>query len=215
MKYPIFDSIIKNIESEISKRGIVPTRFRVWKESTIHATGLELSLDIDGHTSGIKEITINFDWDSFREAKLAHQMKGMKKHPLLSRKEFLVSKVPPTMDIETAWHFDEQQITELPHTGDIDSRITYAGDWMKALNKEIAQLMSQEKSIHRWHIEVDGDEHGKYVSAMSLLTYQQYSLEDITLLSEIHSKVNTKLQQILSRSLRILELAGRTRPKAA
>lgn len=215
MKYPIFDSIIKNIENEITKRGIVPTKFKVWKESTIHATGLELTLDIHGHPSGVKEITINFDWDSFREAKLAHQMKGMKKHPLVNRKDLIESKVGLTLDIETAWHFDEEQIIRLETAGNVDARIKYASEWMKALNNEISSLTPFEKSISRWHIEVDGDKHGKFLSAMSLLTYQQYSLDDITELGGIHAKVSGKLQSILSRSLRILELAGRTRPKAA
>ncbi|MCH8556304.1 MAG: hypothetical protein LAT84_00720 [Balneolia bacterium] len=215
MKYPIFDSIIKNIENEITKRGIVPSKFKVWKESTIQATGLELTLDIQGHSSGVKEITINFDWDSFREAKLAHQMKGMKKHPLVKRKDLIDSKVALTLDIETAWHFDEEQITRLETAGDADARIRYASEWMKALNNEISLLTPLEKSINRWHIEVDGDKHGKFLSAMSLLTYQQYALHDITELGEIHAKVTGKLQAILSRSLRILELAGRTRPEAA
>jgi len=215
MKYPIFDSIIKNIKNEITKRGIIPTKFKVWKESTIQATGLELSLDIHGHTSGIKEITINFDWDSFREAKLAHRMKGMKRHPLLKRQDLLDSKVALTLDIETAWHFDEKQIINLPGAEDADARIKYASEWMRALNNEISTLAPLEKSINRWHIEVDGDKHGKFVSALSLLTYQQYSLDDIDELSKVHAKVSAKLQGILSRSLRILELAGRTRPEAA
>ncbi len=215
MTYPIFDSIIKNIEKEIARKAVKPTKFRVWKDSTIHAIGLELALNIEGHTSGIKEVTINFDWDSFREAKLARQLEGMKKHPLLSRKQLLESRLSPTLDIETAWHFDEQQIINLSLNGNADARIDYASSWMNALNQEIARITNGERTINRWHIEIEGDRHGKYVSSMCLLTYQQYSLEDIKHLNDVHTSVNQKLQQILNRSLRILELAGRTRPAAA
>ncbi len=215
MTYPIFDSIIKNIENEIARKGIKPTKFRVWKESTIHAIGLELALEINGHNSGVREITINFDWDSFREVKLAQQMQGMKKHPLLKQKQLLENRLSPTLDIETAWHFDVEQIINLPVNGNADARINYASEWMNALNKELARISPGERTINRWHVDIEGDKYGKYVSSMSLLTYQEYPLDNIHHLNDIHSTVNEKLKQILSRSLRILELAGRTRPAAA
>lgn len=226
MKYPIFDSVISVIEAELSQRGIKPARFKVWQDTTLHATGLEIALLTPGHDSGVKEITINFDWDTFRETKLAALLEGMEQHPLLKRKKLLKSKALPTLDVETAWHFDESLILEngnaekkglhrLPDEDDEDSRVKYASRWMKALNGEISRRLPPENVISRWHLEISGDFAGKYVSTMSLLAYHQVSLSDNRHLKDVHELVRVNLQRVLSRILRILHMAGLTRPQAA
>lgn len=227
MEYPIFNSIITIIEAELNKRDITPVRFKVWQDNTLHATGLEIGLKMSDGGSGVKEITINFDWDTFREAKLAATLKGMEQHPLLKRKQLRESKADLTLDIETAWHFDEKQILGSSSEEDCnlckveaaeatdDARTAYASAWMHALNLEIARFLPQENIISRWHLEVEGDLHGKYVSDMSLLAYHQFPLYAMKHLAEVHSQIRISLQKILSRVLRMLSLASRTRPVAA
>lgn len=215
MKYPIFKSMIKKIETELSDRNIIPSKFRVWNDPTINAAGLELALEPTDAGCGVREITINLDWDSFREAKLAAQMEGMAKHPLIRKKELISGKVPVTIDIETAWHFDEKQIIDLPLNGNVDARISYASMWMNSLNQELAFMLQTGKLLHRWHIEVDGDLNGKYISAMSLLLYHQYSFSDAKTLSAVHEEVSIKLDTILRKSSLVLDLARKTRPQAA
>ncbi|MCC5933076.1 MAG: hypothetical protein LAT75_02725 [Candidatus Cyclonatronum sp.] len=207
--------MIKKIETELGRRNINPSKFRVWNDPTINAAGLELALEPADAGCGVREITVNLDWDSFREAKLANQLEGMAKHPLLKKRDLLSSKVPVTIDIETAWHFDEQQIIDLPPNGDADARISYASSWMNSLNQEMAFMLQTGKLLHRWHIEVDGDQHGKYISAMALLLYHQYSFRDAKNLSEVHDEVSIKLDNILRKSSLVLDLARKTRPVAA
>ena len=223
MKYPIFNSIITVIETELASRGITPERFKVWQDGTLHATGLELALKLQDDDSGVREITINFDWDTFREAKLARLLEGMSQHPLLQRKKLLESKAALTLDIETAWHFEESQVLPAAQSPNLrkvaavaeDRRTAYASAWIQALNAEITRSLPQENVISRWHLEMEGDLHGKYVSNMSLLAYHQFPLHAMQQLSDVHGQVRLNLQKVLSRVLRVLRLASRTRPEAA
>ena len=40
-------------------------------------------------------------------------------------------------------------------------------------------LLISDDIITRWHIEVDGDKDGKYLSAINLISYFQYSFTDL------------------------------------
>lgn len=216
MKYPIFNSIISTIESELRKRDLKTSKFNVWKDNTIKATGLELALSLKNHGSGIREITINFDWDTFREAKLAAALEGLEQHPLLKRGNLQQNAAKLSMDIETAWHFDEHQIMKsAPPAGHEDARLEYASEWISALNKELSMCLPQDNVISRWHMEIEGDFHGKYVSDMCLLAYHEFSLSELTQLAKVHARVRVNLQKILSRVLRVLQLADKTKPEVA
>lgn len=216
MKYPIFNSIITTIKSELKLRDLSPTKFKVWKDNTIKATGLELALRLNNHGSGIREITINFDWDTFREAKLAASLEGLERHPLLKRGKLHQNAANLSMDIETAWHFDEKQILEFASPTDREeTRLEYASNWVSALNKELSMYLPQDNVISRWHMEIEGDFHGKYVSDMCLLAYHEFSLRELTQLPQVHETVRLNLQKILSRVLRVLQLADKTKPEVA
>ncbi|MCH8567857.1 MAG: hypothetical protein LAT67_06325 [Balneolales bacterium] len=215
MKYPIFDSIVNHINNEISKRGIKPDTFRVWTDKVIKATGLEIVLKLKNHKSGIESITINFDWDMFREAKLADRLSGMDKHPLNGKDIFTNTRAIQAIDIETSWNFDEKAVMNNAEGQNPDSRIDYTSNWINALNAEISEKISIDGIINRWHLEIEGDANGKYVSSMCLLMYQQLILDNCRDLADIHKLTELKIQKILSKSLRLLDLASRTRPKAA
>lgn len=215
MQNPIFNSIIKKIQVELQNRGITPIKFRIWKDSTIFATGLELGIEIVDATAGIKELNINLDWDKFREIRMARQLKGMDKHPLLQQPLPANSRVNPTIDVEVCWVFDEKAITNTLDEAATDGRLRYASSWMNALNEQLSLVLPTDKLISRWHLDVATDEKGKYVSAMNLITYYQYSLKNVDDINQIHTQISARLETILSRTKQVLQLAGKTRPMAA
>jgi hypothetical protein len=215
MQYPIFNSIIKKIESELQGSGINPVKFRVWKDTTIHAIGLEMGIDVSDEKSGIREISINFDWDKYREVKMARQLKGMNQHPLLNKETLPISSIIPTIDVEISWNFDEVSITNNLRGATNDGRLEYASTWMKNINEHLNEILPTEKLISRWHLDVETDYNGKYVSSMSLITYFQYSLKNVDDINDIHTQISARLHTILNRSGRILKLAKNSRPVAA
>src|SRR5690606_38477883 len=106
-KYPIFNSVVNRIEAELVRRSIPIKRFKTWDENAINATGLEIVFDLSDQNDAIKTVTINFDWDKFREASMAGQMEGMSRHPLLKSKSEPMPTVTPSMDVEMSWQFNE------------------------------------------------------------------------------------------------------------
>ncbi|HBX65677.1 MAG TPA: hypothetical protein DEG32_05815, partial [Balneolaceae bacterium] len=71
MHYPIFNSIVNTVESKLGKRGIKANKFTTWEDNKIHATGLELIIGLDETSNFMDSLSINFDWDSFRETSMA------------------------------------------------------------------------------------------------------------------------------------------------
>ncbi len=215
MKYPIFNSIIKRIEADLQKRELQTKQFKVWKDDTINATGLELEIPIKNRNSGIKTITINLDWDTFREAQMARQLTGMEKHPLLKNNTISVSRLQPTIDAEVTWHFNDQVITSSVEEAMDNQRLIRASDWMNAVNMRLSDVFGSDKLMSRWHLDVEADEFGKYISSMCLITYFQFVLDEVSDLNGIHSLVSSRLSMILAKSRKVLALAEKTKPVAA
>ena len=215
MNYPIFNSIVNQIEAELNKRNIKIDTFRTWKENTINATGLELVIDIHEMSDYIKSVTINFDWDKFKEICLAKQLKGMEKHPLLQEKAMVSTNVKPIIDIEIAWHFDKKTASSLGSSKLGSDRLDTASIWMDTINKRNNQLLTSDNIITRWHIEIEGDMNGRYLSEMRLISYFQYTFEDLKSLNEIHNYINKKLQFLLMTTLKVINIANESVPSAA
>lgn len=215
MNYPIFNSIVNRIEAELLKRNIKIKTFRTWKENTINATGLELVIDIHEMSSYINSVTINFDWDKFKEICLAKQLTGMEKHPLLQEKPLLSTNVKPNIDIEITWHFDKETARALGGSDLGTDRLETASQWMDTINRRNNQLMTSDNIITRWHIEVEGDINGRYISEMRLISYFQYTFEGLRSLNEIHSYINKKLQTLLMTTLKVINIANESIPNAA
>lgn len=215
MEYPIFNSIVNRIDSDLSKRISNVVRFRSWDEQAINATGLEIIIDLKQRTRYLKKATINFDWDKFREARLARQLEGVEKHPLLKEKHLEKSSIEPLIDVEVIWHFNEQAILngELPIKG--NQRTAIASEWMANINRELNNHLHHDDVITRWHVEVEGDLEGKYISDMSLISYQQFSLQQHNTLNDIHQMVTRNIQRILIRTNKIIRIADFAFPVAA
>ena len=208
MKYPIFNTFINRIKSDLNRKNIEPTEFHVWTDETINATGLEIKIDLSGLSNHVKDVTINFDWDKFREINCARQLPGMEKHPLLSANTTMEhSSVLPGMDVEVTWNLrPDVVLSDQTELADSD-RIERASVWMDTINKRIHDTLPADYIISRWHIEVDGDTVGRYLSTMSLISYFQFTLNQMTDLNQILDFISRKLQLILVRSNRIIQIA--------
>jgi hypothetical protein len=208
MQYPIFNSFINRIKSDLLKKNIEPKEFTLWTEDTINATGLELKIDLSDVSHYVKDVTINFDWDKFREIACARQLPGMDKHPLLNSKHLTVKKsLNPSMDVEVTWNLNQNAILNDNSNEGSTIRIDRATQWMDSMNKNISEALPADYIISRWHIEVDGDELGRYLSAMSLISYFQFTLSQLDNLNEILEFISKRLQLILIRSNRVIQIA--------
>lgn len=210
MENPIFNSIINRIRSELNKRNIPIKQFRTWDEDRINASGLELIIDLQPSSDYIKELMINFDWDRFREIALARQLDGMEEHPLLSVKGWDPSPVEPLIDIEVVWKFDEKKTQELVPTKVGNTRLEAASEWMEKVSQEVNELLLSDDIITRWHIEVEGDKYGRYLSAINLISYFQYSLSDLKSLNEVHQYISRKIQHLLFKTNKVIKLSDNT-----
>ncbi|MCH8495530.1 MAG: hypothetical protein LAT57_07860 [Balneolales bacterium] len=211
MQYPIFNSFINRIKADLAKKNITADEFVVWNEETINAVGLELKIDLSSVSPYLQDITINFDWDKFREVSMAKQLDGMEKHPLLSPKNgFAESNLKPNMDVEVTWNFNQDYILKGMELTETNWRLDLASNWMDAMNRRMGEVLPADYIISRWHIEIDGDVRGRYLSAMSLISYFQFTLEKQDDLNEILDFISKRLQLILVRSNRVVQIAEQT-----
>jgi hypothetical protein len=209
MQYPIFNSFINRIKSDLTRKNIVADEFIVWTEETINAVGLEISIDLSKSSPYMRNVTINFDWDKFREVSLARQLDGMEKHPLLNGRNGLSpSELKPNMDVEVTWHLNEEYILEGNQVESTNWRLEMASQWMDAMNRRINEVLPADYIISRWHVEIDGDIEGRYVSAMSLISYFQFTLDKQNVLNDILDFISKRLQLILVRSNRVVQIAA-------
>ncbi len=206
MEYPIFQSISNIIKGSLNERKINVTKFRTWEETKINATGLEIFIDLSNSTNYLKSLSINFDWDRFREASLARQMDGTDKHPILKSDRFKATNVSPGIDIEMAWHFKEDRCQPSTSNGETNYRIQMASEWMDDASKKVNELLISDDIITRWHLEIDGDQYGKYLTAINLISYFQYSMSDLKSLSEVHDFTERKLTHLLFKAKKIIDI---------
>ncbi len=204
MHYPIFKSIVNTVDTQLDKRGINSRKFKTWEDNKINAIGLELVIDLEKTSDFMSSLSINFDWDSFRETTVARQLDGMEGHPFLKIEKLSKTPVIPTIDIEMTWLFDVEVCQpELPDQ-EGNYRIEQASKWMESISKQINTLFKKDNIITRWHIEIDGDENGKYLSAINLISYFQYELSSPSTVNEVNDLVSRKMQELLLKASRVI-----------
>jgi len=209
MKYPIFNSFIKHIQNELQRRNIRTETFTQWNETVLNATGLEIGIPLSDHSKLVKLATIHFDWDVFREGTLAGQLPGMDKHPLLKKNKLHTTSVEPGMDVEVTWQFDVSAFMGLKN------RVEVSSNWMEGFTKRLQETYPHDEAITRWHVEIEGDENGRYLAVMSLITYLTVQFDHVKDLNEVHNVSTRALQRILIRTNRILQMADEVAIKAA
>lgn len=209
MQYPIFHSIVNKINSSLSKSKIQVDKFRTWEETKINATGLEIWIDLSGSTDHLRAVSINFDWDRFRETSIARQLDGTEKHPLLKSHHLLESRVEPSIDVEVVWYFDERtcQPEGSRQRHGNNYRIDAASNWMAEVSRQVNMLLGEEEIITRWHIEIEGDESGKYLTAINLISYFQYELSRLDSLNAVHLYIEQRVRDLLSKINRVIRIA--------
>lgn len=215
MQYPIFSSISNFIRGELDRRNVDIVRFRSWEESVIRASGFEVEIDLRKSSSLIRKLIINWDWDLYREYALARQLKGMGEHPLLEQKQLAKFGLEPTVDIELSWIINELQIQDLAKNNIGNSRIEVARNWMQQINDELSKHIMVDGLINRWHVEIDGDIQGKYLSTISLISYFQYNFVDLTQLDQIQRYLGRKLQSLFLISNRVIKAINHATELAA
>ncbi len=204
MHYPIFKSIVNTVDIQLDKKGIHSKKFRTWEDNKINAIGLELIIDLNKTSTFINSLSINFDWDSFRETSIARELSGMENHPFLKIDRLSKTKVNPSIDIEMTWLFDTSLCQpEIPEKKG-NYRIEEASRWMESISKEINTLLKNENIITRWHIEIEGDENGKYLSSINLISYFQYEFNSLRTVNEINSFVSSRLKDLLLKANRVI-----------
>lgn len=207
MKYPIFNSIINTVDTNLEQRGISTEIFKTWENNKINATGLELEINLSKISNYLRSLTINFDWDSFREASLAKKIKGMESHPFLTVDRLKSTTIIPTIDVEMAWLFEEDACQPITPDKDGNYRVENASKWMESVSKDVNELLAKDDIITRWHIEIEGDQHGKYLSAINLISYFQYKLDSPTSLNEVNQLVSRSLQSLLFKANRVITIS--------
>ncbi len=215
MNYPIFSAIVNQVETRLARRAINIDQFRVWNEDKINATGLEIGIDLNNRSNHVHRLVINLDWDKFREASLARQLTGMEKHPLLNDAIFNRDSVKPHLDVEIIWYFDEHVLYEKLKSNIGNRRMEAASQWMEYINSELKRELTEENLITRWHMEIEGDFDGRYVTDMSLISYMQYELDSFKSLNDIHAHLEKNIQVILQKTNVIIKIASRTLELAA
>ncbi len=207
MQYPIFQSVVNKINGSLNKRNINVVKFKTWEEAKINAAGLEIVIDLKDSTNHLTHLSINFDWDSFREAALANELNGTDGHPMLKNKQLTEVNVVPSIDIELVWHFDVDRCQPQAGNNDDNYRIQMASEWMDRASKKVNELLISDDIITRWHIEIDGDQYGKYLTAINLLSYFQFTFDEVNSLIEVHEHVGRKRAHLLYKANRIIKIA--------
>ena len=207
MQYPIFNSIIKTVETNLERNGIPTEMFKKWENSKINATGLELEINLADVSDFMTKLSINFDWDSFREVSLARRLKGMESHPLLSNEHLKETNIIPSIDVETTWHFNSESCQPIQPDASGNYRLENASNWMESISKQVNAFLAKDDSITRWHVEIEGDENGKYLSAINLISYFQYEITKPTSLIEVNTFIARRLQSLLYKSNKVINIS--------
>ena len=209
MEYPIFNSIIKTVDSNLENRGISTKMFKTWENSKINATGLELEINLTNISSFIRMLSINFDWDSFRETSLAKKLDGLESHPFLSMDKLKNTHVTPTIDVEMSWFFDEDTCQPIKPDKNGNYRVESASQWMESVSKDVNKLLEKDDIITRWHVEIEGDQNGKYLSTINLISYFQYNIDTPKDLSEVNKLVSRRLQELLFKANKVINISDK------
>lgn len=213
-EYPLFDSIAKHVTNGL--KGNPVNRIKRWHNEMLNATGLEIRADL-GFAGPIKSVTINFDWDRFKEFGLAKQLK-MQEHPLIiqeNKESAPLKNVLPSIEIEVAWHISP------PISGHVnddrlgDERLKQASIWMQQISHDVNTLLVVDKVISRWHIDIEGDMHGKFISDAMLMAYFNYDLSELRSIEQVDKFVKKRLNYLIYKTGKVIKIARNVLKEAA
>ncbi|MBK98278.1 MAG: hypothetical protein CL672_05740 [Balneola sp.] len=207
MNYPIFLSIVNAIQSDVENKKIQTESFKTWQDNTIFATGLELNIKLEVSTRYLQKLSINFDWDKYREFKLANQLNGLDSHPLLGINELQNAKTKPNIDVELMLSFKPDHCQPKFKEGKGNYRMDFANQWMDLITRRIQVNYGPQFNITRWHVEIEGDDSGKYLSNIQLISYLQFDLSKTNDMQDLKCFVKKSLKSLLVRSSRVIKIS--------
>ena len=207
MNYPIFLSIVNAIQSDVENKKIQTESFKTWQDNTIFATGLELNIKLEVSTRYLQKLSINFDWDKYREFKLANQLNGLDSHPLLGINELQNAKTKPNIDVELMLSFKPDHCQPKFKEGKGNYRMDFANQWMDLITRRIQVNYGPQSNITRWHVEIEGDDSGKYLSNIQLISYLQFDLGKTNDMQDLKCFVKKSLKSLLVRSSRVIKIS--------
>jgi non-ribosomal peptide synthetase component F len=177
---------------------------------------LEFSIDISDSSDYLKNVVVNLDWGKFRELRMARQLDGMEEHPLLQDdNQPDVSNVRSSIDIEVMWNLNESVIFQIAGQNPGNQRVELASEWMDSINRHINEMLAGEDLMSRWHVELEGDNMGRYVSVMSFISYFQHNFESTENLNDLHKQLKGRIRKIIHLSSRLVFYTKATVPKSA
>ena len=207
MNYPIFLSIVNTIQSDVESKHIQMESFRTWQDNTIFATGLELNINLERNTRYLKKLSINFDWDQYREFILADQLNGLDSHPLLDVDGLKQAKTKPTIDVELMWILNPEHCQPNFKEKKGNYRTDFASHWMDLISNRIHANFGPQNNVTRWHVEIEGDSEGKYLSNIQLISYFQFDLSKTKNMQDLLIFVQKSLKSLLVRSSRVVKIS--------
>ena len=207
MNYPIFLSIVNTIQSDVESKHIQTESFKTWQDNTIFATGLELNINLGVNTRYLQQLSINFDWDQYREFLLANQLHGLDSHPLLGIDELREAKTKPTIDVELMLSFKPEHCQPSLNDGKGNYRMDFASQWMDLISKRNLANFGPQSNVTRWHVEIEGDNDGKYLSNIQLISYYQFDLSHTKDMQDLQHFVEKSLKSLLVRSSRVIKIS--------
>jgi len=214
MEYPIFNSIINTVDTNLESRGISTKMFKTWENNKINATGLELEINLSKISNYMRSMSINFDWDSFREASLAKKLDGMESHPFLKVDKLKNTEIIPTIDVEMTWLFEEETCQPIYPDKNGNYRVENSSLWMESVSRDVNKLLEKDDIITRWHVEIEGDQNGKFLSAINLISYFQYQITSPKSLNEVNTLVSRRLQDLLFKANKVISISDQILSKA-
>ena len=134
----------------------------------------------------------------------------MESHPFLTQDKLKKTTITPTIDVEMAWLFEEDACQPITPDKDGNYRVENASKWMESVSKEVNRLLAKDDIITRWHVEIEGDQHGKYLSAINLISYFQYKIDSPSTLDEVNQLVSRSLQSLLFKANRVISISEKT-----
>lgn len=205
-EYPLFDSIVSHVRKSLEKSQV--THFKRWNNDIINATGLEIKASL-GTNGSVKYVTINFDWDRFKEIGLAQQLE-MNDHPLIvqaKKDEKTIKAAVPSIEIEVIWNISPNETGGITEDLLGDQRLRNASKWMQKISHNVNTLLMVDHVISRWHIDIEGDMHGRYISDAMLMAYFNYDLSHLQSSSEVDAFIRGRINYLIYKTSKVIKIS--------
>ena len=121
--------------------------------------------------------------------------------------ELKQANTKPNIDVELMLSFKPNQCQPKFKEGKGNYRMDFASLWMDLITQRIQSDFGSQSNITRWHIEIEGDDSGKYLSNIQLISYFQFDLGKTLDMQDLKMFVKKSLKSLLVRSSRVIKIS--------